>query len=397
MKNNSIILLLLLGSMSLSAQNVDNDKAALMSEIEKNNTTLAALRQKVIADKQLNGIDNVLPDPSFNFSNTWSNQPGSVTAQGYSIEQELDWGTISGRRSKTTKSANREVDLKYLAERQTLLAEADLLIIELIYYNALCEELSIRKERASLLRDLFTKKFAAGDADRLELNKVKLNYTATMADLRKAKADRDAISDDLQRLNGNKPFVFKNTKYTSTALPPLSELMIMAEKNAPQIALVNNAIELEQQRLKLSQSEGIPNLTVGYAGSSAKHERTNALTVGFDIPLWGNSRRKVKQQRAAIAVAELEKTDVVTKIKSTLKKQYANAISLKEISEQFNKELNENEDIDILNKALNTGKLSLIEYLNEITFYYNAHDRALEAERDVQISFSNMWKIFRVY
>ena len=395
MRKNSIFLSLFLSAMSLSAQNVESDKAALLAEIEKNNTTLAALRQKAVADKQLNSVDNVLPDPSFNFSNTWGNQPGSVTSQSYSIEQELDWGTLSGIKKSTTRVANKDIDLNYLAERQIILAEVDQLIIELIYFNALCEELSMRQERAAQLKLLYEKKFNAGDADKLELNKVKINHTATIAEYRKAIADKEAIMDDLQRYNGDKPVKFNNKKYTTTALPPLVDLMKRAHETAPQIAKINNAIELEQQRLKLSKSEGIPNLSIGYAGSSAKKNRTNALTMGIDIPLWGNSRRKVKHQRVAVTVAEYEKKDVEVQIVSTLKRQYTNAKSLIQISEQFYRDLNDNEDIKILDKALDAGKLSLIDYLNEISFYYSAHDQALEAEKNAQLAISYLWTIFR--
>lgn len=395
MRKKTLLLSLFLGALSLSAQNVERDKAALMSDIEKNNTTLAALRQKAIAAKQMNGVDNALPDPSFNFSNTWGNQPGAVTSQSYSIEQELDWGTLSGLRKKTTQSANKAVDLNYLIQRQALLAEADQLIVELTYYNALCKELALREERAVHLKELYQKKYDAGDADQLELNKVRLNHTSTLAELRKAKADRDALKEDLQRLNGNQDFSYSHTEYANANIPPLADLIKKAETIAPQIALVTHSIELERQKLKLSKSATVPNLSLGYAGSSARNDRTNAITVGIDIPLWGNSRRKVKQQRAEVTVAEMEKKDVEMQIKSTLQRQFTNATSLIQISHQFHKDLNENEDIKILDKALDAGKLSLIDYLNEITFYYSAHTQALEAEKDAQLAISELWNIFR--
>lgn len=382
-------------AMSLSAQNVENDKAALMSEIEKNNTTLAAMRQRVIADKQKNSLSNTLPDPSFDFSNTWGNQPNSVTSQSYSIKQDLDWGTISGLRKKTINSSNKTADLNYLIQRQILLAQVDKLIVDLTYGNALCEELGIREQRAAEIKELYEKKFAAGDADQLELNKVRLNHTATIAELRKAQADRDAVLNDLQRVNGNHPIIFTHTDYADIPLPPLAELMKRAEANAPQIAMVANTIEEERQKLKLSKTEGLPELTLGYAGSSARSNRTNAITVGLSIPIWGNSQRKVKQQKAELTVAELEKEDVETQIKSTLSKQYTNVTSLCQISDQFKKELHANEDIEILNKALKAGKLSLIDYLNELTFYYSAHTQALQAEHNSQLALSELWYMFR--
>lgn len=394
MRKNSLLLLLLC-ILPLSAQNVEKEKSTLLAEIEKNNTTLAALRQKVIADKETNNLDKALPDPSFDFSNTWGNQPQSVTSQSYSIEQELDWGTLSGLRNKTRKSENKIVDFNYLLARQSLLAEADQLIVQLTYSNALCEELSMREERSANLKYLYEKKFSAGDADQLELNKVRLSYTSSVAELRQAKAERDEILENLQRLNGNHPINYLHTDYASNQLPTLGTLLQRAEIQAPQLAIASSTIEREHRRLKLSKTEGLPNLNIGYAGSTAKGDNTNAITIGFDIPLWGNNRRKVKQQRAALTLAEMEKKDVEIQIKATLNRRYNNAYSLVQIAEQFRKELTVNEDISILDQALEAGKLSLIDYLNEISFYYSARTQALEAERDSQLAISEVWNMFR--
>ena len=394
MRKNSILVLLFC-ALPLSAQNVEKDKAALMAEIERNNTTLATLRQKVVAEKQKNAVDNGLPNPSFDFSNTWGNQPQDVPTQNYSVEQEFDWGTITGQRKRTTKSANKVVDLNYQIERQTLLAEAELLIVELTYNNALCEEIRMREERAAELKDLYEKKFKAGDADQLELNKVRLNHTSIVAELRKAIADGEAVKENLKRLNGNKDFKYEYSSYANKALPTLAALQNQAKTLAPQMLILNSNIDLETQRLKVSKSEAFPNLKLGYAGSNAKDIRTNALTIGIDLPLWGNDRRRMKQQKAELAVAKLEKQDMETQINATLTRQYKNAISLYQISEQLKKELQINEDITILDKALSAGKLSLIEYLNEIMFYYDTRTQSIEAERNAQIAIASVWDIFR--
>lgn len=111
--------------------------------------------------------------------------------------------------------------------------------------------------------------------------------------------------------------------------------------------------------------------------------------------MWGNSRRKVKQQKAALRQAEYEKKDVEAQVKANLSRQCTNSTSLCLVAEQFRKELTSNEDISILDKALNTGELSLIDYLNEVAFYYAAHTQALESERDSQLAVSDLWSIFR--
>ena len=392
---NIIFLSLLAITLPSWAQKPTNERTSILAEIEKNNTTLAALRQKAVTEKQQNTMDNALADPTVEFSNSWGTRSGSVIKQNFSIEQELDWGTISGLRRNTSESENKIVDLNYLVERQVILAEADQLLVDLIYNNALYEEMSYREMRASDLRKLYEKKFFAGDANQLEVNKVRLNHTAIVAELRRVQAQGEEIREDLQRLNGNHPITVTSTAYGRSTLPPLTELLQHTATRVPQMVKLQSTIEKEERKLKLRKAEGIPALSIGYAGEVAKGDNTNGITFGLSIPLWGNSRRKVAQQRSALTLAELEKTDVETQIKGTITRQYKNALQLCQIANQFRKELSENQDLSILDKALSLGQLSLIDYLNEITFYYSARTQALEADHKSQLAVSKLQTWFR--
>ena len=91
-----ILFSLFFATVAAYAQNdCEQEKKALLQEIEHNNTTLAALRQKAVATKKQNEVGTALPDPKIGFANTWGNQPTTVTKQNVSIEQELDWGTLA--------------------------------------------------------------------------------------------------------------------------------------------------------------------------------------------------------------------------------------------------------------------------------------------------------------
>lgn len=384
-----LILYCLLAALPLHAQPAGNERDNLLSEIEKNNTTLAALRQKAVAEKQGNKVGNALPDPKIGFSQSWANK------QTYSVEQELDWGTLSGLRKKVTSKSDEIAELNYQLERQALLSEADQLIVLLIYQNALCEEMGYREERANTLRQLYEKKFKTGDANQLEVNKVRLNHTATIANLMNVRAQRDNTLGELKRLNGNRPIQCTTARYGQTQLPPLADLMERAESISPQLALARTHIQREQQQLQLSKSEAMPSLSLGYEGEFSKIERTNSLNIGMSIPVWSNTRNKVRQQRASLTLAEMEQADTELQIRSDLDRRYNVACQLLEIAAKFRKELTANEDISILDKSLEAGQISLIEYLNEVDFYYDAHTQVLEAERDSELAVSELWSIFR--
>ena len=389
------LLLLFLTTWSAMGQPQTEGPEKILSEIEKNNTTLAALRQKVVTEQKANEMSKALPDPRVGFSNSWGNQPNSVNKQNFSVEQELDWGTVSGLRNKTIEANKSVVEFDYLIERQKILAEADQYLIELIYYNALYEEYAQRVQRAEDLKDLYAKKLKIGDANQLEVNKVKLNAVSNRTEFKKIAVKKEEILNELKRLNGNIPIVCELKQNNCQVLPTLSDLMKQIETMSPILQKSKKQIEAGKKELQLNKLEGLPNLSIGYVGEIARGDNTNGFSIGMNIPIWGNSRRKINYQKTVVTLAEMEKKDMELQITATIQKQYAAANHLTQIAKEFRQELSQNEDLSLLDKALNQGQISLIDYINEITFYYTAREQALEAERDSQMAISELKNMLR--
>jgi len=57
---------------------------------------------------------------------------------------------------------------------------------------------------------------------------------------------------------------------------------------------------------------------------------------------------------------------------------------LKVIAEKYRQSLANVNNTDLLKKALDTGEISLLDYIVEIGLYYTTVNQALEAERDFQ-------------
>ncbi len=52
--------------------------------------------------------------------------------------------------------------------------------------------------------------------------------------------------------------------------------------------------------------------------------------------------------------------------------------------------LENNNNEPLLKKALDAGEISLLNYLLEIEYYYNAVNKALEAERDFELAVAEL-------
>ena len=73
-----------------------------------------------------------------------------------------------------------------------------------------------------------------------------------------------------------------------------------------------------------------------------------------------------------------------------MKNQYLRAIGLNEIAQNYRNLLNTSNSADLLQKALDAGEISLLNYLTEISLYYNTINLALEAEKDFQKSVAEL-------
>ncbi len=361
-------------------------RPALLDSIEANNTSLQALVVQTQATMQQNRSDMRLSDPEAEVGYFFGSPKGIPNRVNVSVSQSLDWGVITGRRRKLAKAGDIVAHENYRLQRQTVLAEALQTLTQMVYYNRLCNELDERLQLAQEMQLLYEKKFAEGDLNQLEVNKVKLNATVAQAELRRAQSERQALQLNLQRLNGGKPLECNDTLYYAEALPALADLMAQVKESHPQVLSSEGAIKQSLQQLKLAKSESWPTFSVGYSGEYVKDSKYSGITLGMSIPLWGNTRAKVRQSRTEVLARQLDLADVETQLSASLQQQYATALALQQTADRLKDELKLTGNARLLRRSLDEGQISLLDYLLELSFYYDARTAQLEAERDARLA-----------
>lgn len=361
-------------------------RPALLDSIEANNTTLQALAVQTQATLHQNRADMRLDDPEAEVAYFFGSPKGIPNRVNVSVSQSLDWGVITGRRRKLAEAGDMVASENYRMQRQTVLAEALQTLTQIVYYNRLCNELDERLQLAQEVQLLYEKKFEEGDLNQLEVNKVKLNATVAQAELRRAQSERQALQLNLQRLNGGKPLACTDTLYYAESLPALVDLMEQVRESHPQVASSKGAIEQSKQQLKLAKSEAWPTFSVGYSGEYVKDTKYSGITLGMSIPLWGNSRTKVRQSRTEVLARQLDLADVQNQLSADLQQQYATALALQQTADRLKDELDLAGNAHLLRRSLDEGQISLLDYLLELSFYYDARTAQLEAERDARLA-----------
>jgi len=363
---------------------------AVLQQIEANNTTLAALRQQTEAQKLGNRTGLVPANPEIEFNYLWGNP--SVIGKRYdiSVKQSFDFPTAYIVRNRMANMQNENAELSYKAERLNVLLSAKQTCIELVYYNALTREYAVRLQNAERIAEAYKSKLKAGEASALEHNKAQLNLTTVQAEVSQIEAERIALVLELKRLNGGQELIFSTNGYLSKLLPAhFEDWYALAESKNPVLQYVRGQIEIEQQQVKLSQALGLPKFSTGYMSEKVVGQHFQGVTVGMSIPLWENKNR-VKQAKAQSQATEIVFEDRRAHFYNRLQTLYYKAAVLQQNAQKVRQSLSQNNNAPLLKKALDAGEISLLNYLLELEFYYNAINNALEAERDFELTMAEL-------
>ena len=384
-----LIAVLAVAGPAAAQQTID----AVLQQIERNNTTLEALRKQTEADKLQNKTGITLPDPEVSFDYLWGDPSSIGNRKDFGVTQSFDIATIAGSRRRVADAQNGLLDVEYRAGRMTVLLEAKQTCIQLIYYNALKAELEQRLAHAQAVADFYDRQLADGNASRLEVNKARLSLSAAQGELRRNEVERTNLLAELQRLNGGEPIVFEQAAYAQPVLPQDFEAWYDEAAAAnPVLAYARQNVELKRREMKLGKLTGLPQISAGYMSELVPESNFRGITLGLSVPLWSN-RNRVKQAKAAVVAAELQQKDATVQFYERLRNQYGRTLGLQRTAGEYRKALAELDNTQLLRKALDAGEISLLDYIVELGLYYTTVDEALAAERDYELALTELQSV----
>ena len=380
-------LLLMLSAVSLTAQqNIDT----LLSEIETNSSTLSALRQQIEAQKIGNKTDIYLPNPEVEYTYLWGKPSVLGNETDISVMQSFDFPTAYMHRSKIAGLENQHLELQYKSERINLLLQAKQLLIQLAYYNALAQEYDTRLTNARRIATSYQSRFDKGDTNILERNKSQVNLTTVENELNNINIERQALLTQLKALNGGLDLSFNETTILSAPLPlAFDEWFAVAESQSPAMQYLSKQIDIDKEQIKLNRSLGMPKFSAGYASEKIVGEHFRGISVGVSIPLWEN-KNKVKHAKAQLRSAEAVLQDGKIQFYNHLQQLYAKSQGLQQNAAKYRQTLKSHNNESLLKKSLDLGEISLLTYLLEAEYYYDTVNKALEAERDYQLTLAEL-------
>lgn len=382
------IIYILLSVLTISAQaqvSFDN----VLKEIEINNTTLKAYREKANADKIGNKTGINMANPEVEFGYLWGSPSGEGNRVDLNVTQSFDFPTAYRYKTQLSDGKNQQVDMIYDQQKVEILQQARLICVELVYQTKMNKILSDRLKQARELSDAYQKSFDQGNIDVLERNKTKLNLLNADKALQINEVDLNLSKSELQRLNGGLD-VGEFNRYSDFTFPlNFIEWFAIVKANNPSLRVAEQDVELSRKQEQLTRALNLPKITAGYASERVSGTTFQGVSVGVSIPLW-EGKNTVKHQKAQTVALQMQHEDSELQFRNTLKNQYDKAKKLSLLLKEYEDALSVTSSQDLLKMALDKGQLSLINYLLELSVYYETVDKYLETERDYQLAVAEL-------
>lgn len=362
----------------------------ILSEIASNNLSLKALREKTDAAMQNTMANASLPDPEMEFAYLFGAGENNPRRKDLSVTQSFDFATLSGSRKEAAVKGSNLLELEYRAAKRDILTQGRKVVIEIVSRNAVIKEFEVRLKHATDIERAYSTGLEKGEFSIIDYRKASVNLTETENRLQILTSERDALLAELETLNGGTPM---DVPFTSQSIPLLPQsfdewLESAAEENST-LAYVRENSALEEENLRLTKSEALPSFSVGYMAELVPGEEFRGITVGVSIPLW-SAGKKIKGAKSSLSAAKLSEQEALTHFRTQAEALFSKAKSLSEAADKY-KTLSDTEQVcSDLDRALKVGSISLLEYMTELSFYYDAKEKAIETEKDYAVTVADL-------
>ena len=345
--------------------------AQVLKDVEANNPVLLAARKRAEAQQTAAHVGALLPNPEVEAAYYWGD-PSSVGIRwDLGISQSFEMPSVMVRRARLRNLQEQAAGLDYQVVRNATLLEAQLTCADMIYYRALGMIYTRRCQAAIRIADLYQRRYAAGDCSILDYNRAQMNLADVQNRAAEINLQGDHAVHDLQRLVGGESYLFYQSEYEEVRVETSFESWYeQLEMQNPSLRLLDNQVEAARYRRQLSRAQWLPEMSVGYASENVVGQSFRGVKVGLSLPIW-SQQRAVKASRLAEAAATEElssqRTEWFSRLQCMFHRHEAlirNVGNLREAFQRCN-------SIDLLDKALDAGEISLEQYLLEADYYYN--------------------------
>jgi outer membrane protein TolC len=394
MKNTAIMItkrvFIIICITLLVQRGVAQDTAQFIDSVKTNHPALISLEKLNAASRaeSRTGLNPSGPE----ISAGWypGNPSGSGIKRTWSVSQSFDFPTIYSRIAELKQS---DLNLAIALSRQLETEIITDAVKSAVDYIALLKRIEVTEGRVRNMEDLvmaYSKMVDKGEATILELNRVKAEAVTLRSDLAGLRGESSSIAIRLNYISGNNCHLITGDHYPLFPAANREELLKEKREMHPGFAVNRMQVEKAEAGLKVSKNARLPRITLGYGSESVAGEEFIGPVAGVSIPLWEKSG-SVNASRAALewekTRAEADMTRMENELLSQINAVEAVSTNLNEVREYAAG----NEALNLLNISLESGAITLTDFLAGLQDYWKVEEVILELEKEKMLLMSQIW------
>ncbi len=278
----SILIGLFAIGLSLNVQ-AQSDLKDVLQAVESNNLSLKAQNNYIESQKIGYKTEMNLANPEIEYEINFSDSDGNPYE--VLISQDFDFPTVYLHKNKIKKAKTANLNNLLQQSRQDILLNAKKVCLNLIYQNKLKDQLTIRYENAQKLVNFFQKKLEKGDANILEMNKVKIVLLNVKNQLQLCNTQVINLKEELKQLNGGKAIDFNTILYPNFSLEEdFTKLEVDVLKNTPSLNQMKANMDIASKQTSLAKNQVLPKFNLGYRYLNSDINKSfNGINIGIIV------------------------------------------------------------------------------------------------------------------
>ena len=373
-----------------SAQAITIDD--VLTQVKQNNTQLKAAGARLDADQKSLKSSNNLPDPEVGGAYLFGKGPLDDKWE-IGISQQVEWPGVYSARSNAADALISALQHGYSAEQLEVLNQARSLCIDIVGYNNLIQFNQGVLNNLNRLFDTYNKALAHGEVSIIDVNKLKIERLLMQQKIDEATSLRTAAVEQLKGINGGIDIAGAESINTYAPLPLLSleQHLTQARSSSPLLAKQNALVAAQSKNATATARQSLPSLSLGYRHVCEMGDHFNGISMGVSLPVFSN-RGKKSAARASVFAAEIDASFTQNTIESNIITCHQRATALKNQIGVYDNALTSTDNIAVLNKALNGGEMSLLNYLQELRYFVEAQAVMLSLQNDYNKTLAQLWQ-----
>lgn len=384
MKRILSMLAAVIACTAAGAQTIDD----ILGQVGENNLTLKALQQQLEAGADANLAEAKLEGPEVEFGYLFGED--GRRRHDFGVSQSFDFGALTGARKRLALGQNELLALEYRASRRDILTQARKLVYRIINCNALIAEYTRRADNARAVEQAYRSGYEKGEFSVIDYRKAAVGLAEAEGTLRLCEVERDGLLAELKNLNGGEGIEITACEQETVLLPgSFGQWLEQASGKSSALEYVRTSTSTSEKQLKLSRSEAFPSLSVGYKSEVVPGEGFRGVSVGVSIPLW-SAGKKISSAKKQLEAARLAEQDALVQFRTNAENLYEKAASLAESAAGYALLTDSDEGLRDLQKALDSGQMSLLDYMNEISYFYSSRELALQTQLEYLLAVADL-------